>query len=157
MYFHPFTFTTPAPRYDIPYTQNLSASSNLRALIDTHPLTQRAENSTATLPFAIKRKQSSFDAFQDEPPQEKGYVSSSSCYAIYEVLTHDSASRFFKDSPNPDEQTANAEFSNLSADFDAGIVVTGGRGGDGGSGESGAATMKKKREYTFLFLSAISM
>jgi hypothetical protein len=103
------------------------------------------------------RKQSSFDASQDEPPQEKGYVSSSNCYVTYKVLKHDLASRFFKDSPNQDEQTANAEFNNLSADFDAGIVGTGGRGGDSGSGGSGAATIKKKREYTFLFLSAISM
>jgi hypothetical protein len=95
---------------------------------------------------AINHKQSSFDASQDEPPQEKGYVSSSSCYATYEVLTHDSASRFFKDSPNQDEQTANAEFSNLSADFDAGIVAARGCGGDGGSGGDGAATVKKKRE-----------
>jgi len=40
----------------------------------------------------------------------------------------------------------------VGAEFDAGIVVTGGRGGNGGSDGGGAAMMNKKREYTFSFL-----
>jgi hypothetical protein len=95
-------------------------------------------------------KQSNFDACQDESPQDKRYVSPSRCHVTYAVLTYALASRFFKDSPSQDEQAANAELSNLSVEFDAGIVVTGGRGGDGSGGGGGAAMMKKKREYTFL-------
>lgn len=43
----------------------------------------------------------------------------------------------------------------MSAEFDAGIAVTEGRGGDGGGGGGGAAMMKKKRKYNFPFCSPL--